>query len=123
MTRTQCSGDCDGYDPVLHYGDVTLQVSQSGGALSGTINGYEITGTASGSSVTASGLLSVPPASCRHQFDTGMVCHLEIQMNGSADSLDRLRGTISYRVEGVDEADRPFSLTATGDLTGLVRWQ
>ncbi len=122
VSRTDCSGDCTAFDDVLRNGDVRLLVAQVGGAVTGSFNTLEITGTAAGSSMTAAGRHAVAPSSCQRQFDSGMNCLTDLSFTVSADSLDRLHGSITYRAEGVDDRGKPYGLSATGDLTGLVRW-
>ena len=124
VTRTQCTGDCgdSGNDAVLADGSVRLALSQAGTAVTGVINYNEVTGTATDGQVTASGHVAVPPASCVAGFDSGTYCLIDLTFSASADSLDRLHGSITYRVEGVDYRNRPFALSASATLDGLVRW-
>ena len=112
-----------GYDAVLSStGSVRLALSQVGAAVAGALNQNEVTGTVTGGQVTASGHFEVPASSCHRQFDSGMTCLVDLSFSASADSLDRLHGSITYGVEGVDDRGRPFALTASGTLDGLVRW-
>jgi hypothetical protein len=122
VTRTQCAGECSDGDAVLRVGNVRLLLSQAGSAISGALNGHDLTGTATGSNLSASGRFAVAPTACRRQFDSGMTCLLEMNVSATADSLDRLHGSITYRVEGVDDRGRPFALSASGTLDGLARW-
>jgi len=123
-TRTECSG-CVlfAFDPVLGNGStVAMLMSQVGPAINGTFNGVAISGTATASSFTAAGRYEIPPSQCQRGFDSGTTCLIELDMSASVDALDRLRGTVTYRVEGVDAANRPFALNGKGDLAGVVRW-
>jgi hypothetical protein len=122
VTRTQCTGDCSDSDAVLRAGGVRLLLSQAGNGISGALNGNDLTGTATGSNISASGRFAVAPSACRRQFDSGMNCLIELSLSATADSLDRLHGSITYRVEGVDDRGRPFAFSASGTLDGLARW-
>lgn len=123
VTRTECTGECaGGYDAVLSDGSVRLALSQVGTTIAGALNRNEVTGSVASGQVTASGHFEVPAASCQRQFDSGMTCLVDLSFSATADSLDRLHGSITYRVEGVDDRGRPFALSASGTLDGLVRW-
>jgi len=123
VTRTQCTGDCaSDYDDVLYRGSVRLALSQAGAAVTGALNQNEVSGTATADQVTASAHRTVPPASCVPQFDSGMDCLIDLTLSASVDSLDRLHGSITYRIEGVDYRGKPFAVSATATLDGLVRW-
>ena len=122
VTRTQCSGDCSDSDAVLPAGAARLLLSQAGSGISGALNGHDLTGTATGSSFNATGRFAVAASACRRQFDSGMNCLVELSVSATADAFDRLHGSITYRVEGVDDRGRPFALSASGTLEGLARW-
>lgn len=122
VARTECTGDCAALDPVLANGAVTLDLSQVGVALSGRLNGYQVTGTASGSAFTAAMHKELPAGACRPGFDDGTVCQLDLSIDAAADELDRLRGTLTYRVDAVDYIGRHYAFTARADLTGVTRW-
>lgn len=122
VTRTQCTGDCSDNDAVLRAGGVRLLLSQAGSGISGALNGHDLTGTATGNSFNGVGRFAVAASACGRQFDSGMNCLVELSVSATVDSLDRLHGSITYRVEGVDARGRPFALSAGGTLDGLVRW-
>jgi hypothetical protein len=124
VTRTQCSGDCsEGNDPVLQSGGVRVVFSQSGGVISGRMmNGIELTGTANGNTLHLSSRIALDPPVCQRPWDGGMTCQLELSVSGSADTLDRLHGSVTYRAAGFNHNGRPYALNATGTLDGLARW-
>lgn len=123
-TRTECTG-CTGtaFDAVLgNAATVAMLLSQSGPSVTGTFNGVTISGTATVTSFAATGRYEIPASQCRRGFDSGTTCLIELETSVSVDALDRLRGTVTYRVEGVDDGNRPFALSGKGDLAGVVRW-
>lgn len=126
VTRTACTGDCTAADPVLSiyqgYGGVRLILTQSGASILGRLNFNDVSGAALGSGLQAQGYHAVAPGACRAGWDDGTYCLIEFTLSGTADTLDRLGGSISYRVEGVDYRNRPFAFSAVGTLDGLVRW-
>lgn len=122
VARTECTGDCAALDPVLPRGAVSLDLSQNGAALSGRLNGHEVTGMAAGSAFTAAMHKEVAAGACRPAFDDGAVCLLDVSIDAAADTLDRLRGTLTYRVEAVDYLGRHYAFSARADLAGVTRW-
>jgi hypothetical protein len=99
-----------------------MLLSQAGSSVTGTFNGVAIWGTATATSLTATGRYAIPASQCQRSFDSGTTCLIELEMSATVDALDRLRGTVTYRVEGVDDRNRPFTITGKGDLAGVVRW-
>lgn len=81
-----------------------------------------VSGTATGSALQALGAHALAPAACKAGWDDGTYCLIEFTLSVTADALDRLSGSITYRVEGVDYRNRPFAFSAVGTLDGLVRW-
>jgi hypothetical protein len=125
IARTQCSGNCEDADDVLKTGAVELEISQAGGHVSGSFNGWEFAGDVAGGKLTATSRYRemVPTNPCHQQFDSNQVCVLDMNLSASADSLGRLHGTLTYHVEGAAyPGNRQYSEDASADLTGLVRW-
>lgn len=122
VTRPQCTGDCDQFDPVLNEGAVWLDLSQAGSSIGGRFNREELTGVVTGNSFTATSHMELPPERCQRGFDSGTTCLVDLTVTAETDALDRLRGEVSYRVEAVTDRNQHFAFSARADLTGVVRW-
>lgn len=125
IARTQCSGNCEDSDDVLKTGAVELEISQAGGHVSGSFNGWEFAGDVAGGKLTATGRVRymVPAYPCHQQFDSNQVCVLDLDLSATVDALGRLHGTLTYHLEGAAyPGNRPYVEDASADLTGLVRW-
>jgi hypothetical protein len=120
-TRTQCTGDCARFDPVLRNGDVSLRISQAGATVVGLLNTNAFSGTVLGSDVTGTGHYQIAGA-CHRGFDDGSICLVELSFSVTVDAFDQLHGTINYRVSGADDRDRLYDFTAVATLDGITRW-
>lgn len=123
MNRTACSGDCDRLRETYA---VTLWVSQQGGTLIATFNGdqgggIQLEGTAADRAFTLTRAFKAGRCTVPGPYDDDSLCEDSINIDGSADSLDRMRGTIQRRQMGIDEDAGPYSWTATFELAGVVR--
>lgn len=124
VSRTSCAGDCAVDDDVLIGGGaVRLALAQSAGRITGVLNGHPLEGTADGDRVTLSTRVVLAPNRCTAGWDSGTLCLIEIAVSGQADGLDRLTGTVTYRIEGVDYRNRPYAYAATANLAGVARWR
>ncbi len=121
ITR-ECAGDCGEFDPVLGSGGVRLDLSQAGALLTGRFNNEELAGAVSGDTFTATSRTELPPDRCRPGWDEGTTCLIDLTVTAAVDSMDRLHGSIAYRVEAVTYNNRRFAFDARADLTGIVRW-
>lgn len=121
--RTQCSGGCEVSDPILWSGALMLHIAQSGSSVNVRFNSYDLTGTVSGSVLTAAGSFQLPESQCRWFFDSGPVCMWEIRIAATADQLQRLRGTMTYKADTFDWRRQRYQMEGVADLSGLARWQ
>jgi hypothetical protein len=123
MKRVACSGDCDRDDETQ---EMRLWVTQQGSNLIATFNGHygggiQLEGTAADRTFTLAHAFKAAPCLVPNNFQDTSVCEDVINFQGSADSLDRMQGTIQRRQTGLDDEKGPYAWTATFELVGVVR--
>jgi hypothetical protein len=118
-----CTGDCTYGDPILPNSGVQMLISQFGSAASVRLASNEIAASVSGDTVSGTSHFAIAPASCVPTWDDGRYCLIDVTFSATADSLDRMHGTITYRVEGVDYRGRPIAFSASAAFDGVARWR
>lgn len=59
---------------------------------------------------------------CRSQSYVDVMCLADISVSGFTDKLDRLTGTITYRLDWFSESGGRHAMTGTAELSRVARW-